>query len=284
MKLSAYALLAAFGICGQVYAQDPTPSPSLPHYDAATTTAALPECVILLHGLARTSKSMEPLAEQLRALQYVVVNMDYPSREFPIATLTEKAIPPALAQCRQHPISGISFVAHSLGGILLRLYLSTQTIPELKRVVMLAPPNKGSEVADNLKNLPPYDWINGPVGDELGTEPTSLPNTLGPVNFDLGVIAGTASINLILSLYLPNPDDGKVSVESTKVEGMRDFIMLPVSHPFIMKDEDAIAQIIHYLQQGKFLHTEDTIEPLPSKAEPPQSQTEQQGVLDVQND
>jgi len=281
MKLSAYALLAAFGICGQVYAQEPAPSPPLPQGATTTTTAALPECVILLHGLARTSKSMEPLEEQLRALQYVVVNMDYPSREFPIATLTEKAIPPALAQCRQYPISGISFVTHSLGGILLRLYLSTQTIPELKHVVMLAPPNKGSEVADNLKNLPPYDWVNGPVGDELGTEPTSLPHTLGPVNFDLGVIAGTTSINLILSLYLPNPDDGKVSVESTKIEGMHDFITLPVSHPFIMKDKDAIQQIIHYLQQGEFLHTPDTTEPSPK---PSTSGAEEQGFLDVQND
>ena len=130
----------------------------------------LPECVILLHGLARTSKSMIPLRDYLQAHHYVVVNVDYPSREFPIATLTEKAIPPALANCREHPISGIHFVTHSLGGILVRQYLSQYKIPELKRVVMFAPPNKGSQVVDKLKNMPPFDWLNGPAGNELGTE------------------------------------------------------------------------------------------------------------------
>lgn len=231
---------------------------------AAEPPAAIPtdypECVILLHGLARTGKSMKPLGDALVKEGYLVVNVDYPSRKYPVATLTEMAIPPALDKCRQYKISGISVVAHSLGGILVRHYLSQQSpsphkIPELKRVVMLAPPNKGSEITDNLRDFAPYEWLNGPAGDELGTEAESVPNTLGPVDFDLGVIAGTTSINLLLSQYLPNPDDGKVSVESTKIEGMRDFITLPVSHPFIMKDDESIAQIIHFLRDGKFLHS-----------------------------
>lgn len=215
------------------------------------------ECVILLHGLARTSESMVPLATQLQAQGYRVVNINYPSREFPIATLAQKAIPPALAQCRAGAAQKIHFVTHSLGGILLRQYLHTHTIPELTRVVMLAPPNKGSEIVDHLKDLPPFAWLNGPAGGELGTDASALPRRLGAVDFDLGVIAGTTSINLLLSLYLPNPDDGKVSVESTKIDGMRDFIALPVSHPFIMKDKTTIAQVIHFLTQGKFLHTPD---------------------------
>jgi len=217
--------------------------------------AALPECVILLHGLARSSKAMLSLNEQLHTNGFLVVNVDYPSSEFPIAILAEKAIAPALANCRQYPISGIDFVTHSLGGILVRQYLSQHKIPELKRVVMLAPPNKGSQVVDNLKGFGPYQWLNGPAGNELGTDPKSVPNTLGAVDFDLGVIAGTTSINLLLSLYLPNPDDGKVSLENTKVEGMRDFISLPVAHPFIMKDKEAMAQTIHFLRTGQFLHT-----------------------------
>lgn len=212
------------------------------------------ECVILLHGLARTNESMLPIAQQLHALHYRVINVAYPSRQFPIAKLADMAIPPALASCREHPIDAIHFVTHSLGGILVRQYLSEHSIPELKHVVMLAPPNKGSEVVDHLKVLPPFEWLNGPAGEELGTDAGSLPNKLGPVNFDVGVIAGTSSVNLLLSLYLPNPDDGKVSVESTKIEGMHDFIALPVSHPFIMKDEKVIDQIIYYLRDGHFAH------------------------------
>lgn len=217
------------------------------------------DCVILLHGLARSSKSMIPLGEQLQAAHYTVVNQDYPSREYTVADLASIAIPPALAECRAQSAQRIHFVTHSLGGIVLRQYLLNNSIPELARVVMFAPPNKGSEVVDHLKYMPGFYLLNGPAGLELGTGENSVPSQLakqGPVTFDLGVIAGTRSINLLLSMHLPNPDDGKVSVASTKVEGMRDFMTLPVSHPFIMKDPTAIAQTLHYLQHGQFLHAE----------------------------
>lgn len=212
------------------------------------------QCVILLHGLTRTSKSMEPLKAALEELNYRVVNMDYPSRQFPVATLSDMAIPPALTRCRAAGSQRIHFVTHSLGGILLRQYLTQHEIPELHRVVMLAPPNKGSEIVDKLGGIPLFTWINGPAGKELGTDEHDLPQQLGTIDFELGVIAGTSTINLVLSLYLPNPDDGKVSVESTKVEGMQDFIALPVSHPYIMKNKNSITQIIHFLQQGRFAH------------------------------
>lgn len=238
--------LAAAALCGCSFTnKPPNIKPSLP---------VTQDCVILLHGLARTSDSMRPMAEALQAQGYRVVNLDYPSRQWPIAVLAQKAIPTALTQCRTQATTRIHFVTHSLGGILLRQYLQQNRITELHRVVMLAPPNKGSEIVDHLKNLPPFDWLNGPAGSELGTSANDLPQQLGAVNFELGVIAGTTSINLLLSLYLPNPDDGKVSLESTKVEGMRDFIALPVSHPFIMKDKDTMAQVIYFLQQGHFLH------------------------------
>jgi hypothetical protein len=246
------------GICSQAAIAD---SSVTLFATSATDKSAQQDCVILLHGLARTSKSMQPLAETLQAANYHVINVGYPSREFPIAQLAELAIPPALAKCREHKPANIHFITHSLGGILLRQYVSNQAIPELKRVVMFAPPNKGSQVVDKLKNVPGFMALNGPAGKELGTDAQSLPNKLGPVTFDLGVIAGTRSINWILSLYLPNPDDGKVSLENTKIEGMRDFISLPVSHPFIMKDKNTIRQSLYYLQLGHFIHDETLLSP-----------------------
>jgi pimeloyl-ACP methyl ester carboxylesterase len=250
MNMSTRLLLACIGIVLFGTVLSSCANNPLAKHDNHNTS----ECVILLHGLARSSTSMEPIAERLHAQHYRVVNVDYPSRQYPIAKLAELAIPPALASCREHPITNIHFVTHSLGGILVRQYLSEHKISELNHVVMLAPPNKGSEVVDHLKALPPFEWLNGPAGEELGTDAASLPNKLGPVNFDAGVIAGTTSVNLLLSLYLPNPDDGKVSVESTKIDGMHDFISLPVSHPFIMKDKAVIDQIIHYLREGHFAH------------------------------
>jgi len=117
---------------------------------------------------------------------------------------------------------------------------------------MLGPPNRGSQVVDKFSNVPGYYLINGPAGMQLGTEETSVPNQLGAANFDLGIIAGTRSINLILSSVLPNPDDGKVSVENTKLQGMADHISLPVTHPMMMNSKTVIDQVKYFLKEGRF--------------------------------
>jgi len=134
----------------------------------------------------------------------------------------------------------------------VRQYLNNHDIKELHRVVMLGPPNQGSEVVDTLRNTPGFEAFNGPAGMQLGTSDADIPRKLGPVDFELGVIAGTQSINLILSLYLPGIDDGKVTVEGAQVEGMKDFIALPVTHPMMMKNADVIAQTLYFLKLGKF--------------------------------
>lgn len=140
------------------------------------------------------------------------------------------------------------------GGILVRLFLKENKRDDIGRVVMLGPPNQGSEVVDHLKNMAGFKLLNGPAGMQLGTGPTDIPKSLGPVNFELGVIAGTRSMNLILSTLLPDPDDGKVSVQSTKVEGMKDFIALPTTHPLMMNNDEVIQQTLFFLKNGKFMN------------------------------
>ena len=183
---------------------------------------------------------------------YRVENVSYPSRKYSVEELSVIAIEGGLTAC---PDTGdIHFVTHSLGGILVRYYLEDNVILKLGRVVMLAPPNQGSEVVDRLRNVPGYKLFNGPAGMQLGTDEKSIPANLGPVHFELGVIAGTKSINPILSQYLPNPDDGKVSVERTRVDGMTDFITVPHSHALIMHADDTIAQTLLFLEIGSFDH------------------------------
>lgn len=215
------------------------------------------DCVVLLHGLARTSASMEKMQHALRRDGYRVVNESYPSRKHPIETLAPLAIDSALEQCGALEDSAqIHFVAHSLGAILLRYYAANRTIDKLGRVVMLAPPNQGSKAADALRGFPGYDWINGPAGSQLGKGEDSVPLALDPPDFEFAVIAGNRTVDPITSAVLPNPDDGKVSVDDTKLAGMTDFALVGVSHAFIMKKGAVIDMVKRYLREGCLTSTD----------------------------
>lgn len=211
---------------------------------------AVADSVILLHGLARSDWSMKKLEKALVKRGYRVQNVGYKSTRGTVEKLSEQAIAPALAACPSG--STINFVTHSMGGILVRQYLRHHDIDKLGRVVMLGPPNKGSEVVDNLRDFPGFHFFHGDAGLELGTGETSVPNRLGHANFDLGIIAGTRSINILLSRMIPGVDDGKVSVENTRLPGMSDHLEMDVTHTFMMRDDKVIEQVIHYLQQGRF--------------------------------
>lgn len=184
---------------------------------------------------------------------FETANVAYPSRRYTIEELAEMAISDGLKACRSNGSTGrVHFVTHSLGGILLRQYLSTREIDELGRVVMLAPPNQGSVAADKLGKIPGYGWLNGPAGRQLGKGEDSVPLKLGPADFELGVIAGSRSIDPITSAVLENPDDGKVSVADTKLEGMDDFIVVKHSHAFMMRMRRPIELTIRFLNSGSF--------------------------------
>lgn len=211
------------------------------------------ECVVLLHGLIRTSASMERMQEALAEAGYETINVEYPSRDHTIEELAPVAVEAGLAGCRAiDGVEKIHFVTHSLGGILVRQYLADKEIPELGRVVMMAPPNQGSIAADRMGHVPGYDWINGPTGRQLGKGEDSVPLKLGPATFELGVIAGNRSIDPITSAVLPNPDDGRVAVEDTKLEGMQDFVVVDHSHAFMMRMKTTIDLTLNFLRTGSF--------------------------------
>jgi len=197
---------------------------------------------------------MDQIAERLQMEGYRVINVDYPSRHKKIEELAKLAVNEGLEFCYKEKENRIHFVTHSLGGILVRYYLSLNEIPELGRVVMLAPPNQGSKVVDKFSWVPGYEMLNGPAGYQLGTDENSVPLKLAPSNFEIGIIAGDRTINLILSTAFDEPNDGKVAVKDTKLEGMKDFLIVHRSHPFIMLSEEVIDQVLHFIQQGYFMH------------------------------
>ena len=172
------------------------------------------------------------------------------------------AVNTGLAECRQVGAERIHFVTHSIGGILLRYAHAESPIPDLGRVVMLGPPNQGSELVDITRDWPTAEIFSGEAGLQLGTDPDSIPTQLGPVDFELGIIAGTGSINFIMSAMLPDPNDGKVSVESTRVDGMDDFLLVGNSHHYITDSDVVIRNTVSFLRTGIFIDSEQQLENL----------------------
>ena len=213
-------------------------------------------CVVLLHGLGRTYRSMYRIEDALRDAGYATISVDYPSQSKPIEALALQAVPEGVAHCRKQGARTIHFITHSMGGLVLRYYLSTHRVPELGRVVMLSPPNQGSEVADALVGTGVYDRVNGPAGGQLVTGPDGIAARLGPVDFPLGIITGNQQtlFDSVLATQIPGANDGKVSVERAKVEGMADFMVLPVTHTFIVNDDEVIGQVLYFLANGSFRH------------------------------
>jgi pimeloyl-ACP methyl ester carboxylesterase len=213
--------------------------------------------VVVLHGIARTWRSMRSLAKFLRSQGYPVLNVGYPSTRISLESLIDHIHRQVVDFNRDHQRK-IHFVGYSLGGLLTRGVINRHRPPNLGRVVQLAPPNQGSEVADFWKKNFLYRWIFGPAGQDLGAEEKSFERILGPVDYELGIIAGTWSWDPISSAMIEGPNDGKVSVESTKVPGLSDHLVLSTSHTLIIYNREAWNQALHFLKLGQFDRTSES--------------------------
>ncbi len=212
------------------------------------------ETVVTLHGLGRTSKMMCQIVPILKQQKYEVENIDYPSKRYPIEQLVESYLKPILDKHRD--AEKIHFVTHSMGGILVRYYLNHFQLENLGYIVMLGPPNQGSELAQFLqtnwltKHF--FKWYFGPAGQQLGIDENSIPLQLDKVDASIGIITGDRNYNPLFRLIMPSPSDGKVSVERAKLDEMQDFRVVSCGHTFITHDKHVISQILHFLRLGTF--------------------------------
>ncbi len=208
------------------------------------------EQVILLHGIARSSSHMDDIERYLESKGYTVFNLDYPSTKHPLNELA--AMVAREIRETMDPSKPVHFVGYSMGGILARIVLNQYRPDNLGRVVQLASPNGGSEVADFLKENWIFETVYGPAGQQLVTNGAGLDELMGKVDYPMGVVAGNASIDPVSSAIIPGEDDGKVSVESTKVIGMRDHITVPANHSFFPQTRSVHEQAYHFLRFGAF--------------------------------
>lgn len=214
---------------------------------------AAQDCVILLHGLGRTSFSMTSMASYLKKSNYIVINKYYPTTRKSIKALAEENVDSMVNECQKYKPTKIHFVTHSLGGIVLRAYLHDNKIPNLGRIVMLAPPNHGSQLADIFHHNIIYQIFAGPAGQEITTKRSNVPNLLNkPVKYQVGVIAGNFNFSPFTRVIFHEENDGKVAVSSTHIAGMKDFIVLPVSHMFMMRNALVMQEVGFFLKKGTF--------------------------------
>lgn len=208
--------------------------------------------VIILHGITRSNKHMQKLATYLQKDGFDVINLSYPSTTHKIEDLT-KIINKEISQ-RTPEKKRIHFIGYSMGGLMVRALIHKYNYKNLGKVVQLAPPNQGSELADFVKNFWPYKKIFGPAGQQLITDQSAVKHIFGEVNYELGIIAGNATIDPISSAIIPGENDGKVAVERTKLEGMKDHIVVSASHTFFPFNKEVQKQTLYFLKNGNFKH------------------------------
>lgn len=212
------------------------------------------KAVILVHGIVRSSKSFHKMASVLRDAGYYVIGFDYPSTRIEIPASAEY-----LHQVVEslEGIDEINFVVHSMGGLVVRAYLKEHADPRIKRMVMLATPNRGARMASLLEKNTLYRTLYGPAGQQLVDDPNGLIATLPTPDFEFAIIAGARGTEEGFNPLIPGDDDGTVSLESALLPGAADCLTVPAMHSFLMNHSEVIAATEHFLKTGALRETGD---------------------------
>jgi pimeloyl-ACP methyl ester carboxylesterase len=209
------------------------------------------EHIVLLHGLARGPWSMWVLARRLEKAGFSTHNLRYPARPRSLEQV-ESAVAEQLSARGLDDVEHLHWVTYSLGGLIARSFLAAAGERHRGRLVMLATPNHGSEIVDAIGHLGIFRLFFGELATQLGTSLDGLPKRLDVPDTEIGVIAGSRWINPVGRWLLDSEHDGSVTVDSTRIEGMTDHIVVRRTHTFLMNGPEVAREAAHFLRHGKF--------------------------------
>ncbi len=212
-----------------------------------------PHVVVLLHGLGRTRGCWHALAARLEHDGYRVVTFGYASTR---GTLSDHAIALDHVLRNLEACETVSFVAHSLGNLVVRRYLDEHPEPlpgepRRGRMVMLGPPNLGAQMARRLKGSGLFRIVAGASGEQLSDHWRDVERSLATPTFEFGVVAGGAG-QTVSNPLIDGDNDLVVSVEETRLPGAADFRHVGVTHTFLPANDKVVDLTVHFLQTGSF--------------------------------
>ena len=207
------------------------------------------ETVVFVHGLWMNGMDMS-------LLEYRFKNCGYSTSRFRYKSISNTPINNAKRLADHIDLitsDQIHFVCHSLGGLIFRHYLHLHPLNKAGKIIMLGTPNQASIAAKTLSHWPGGTKLLGKSIKEGLLGP--LPCWTGKQ--ELGVIAGDLRLGLGLIIpNIPRPNDGTVSVEETRLEGMQDHITLHVSHFGLLFSKEAFIQTRHFIEHAHFIRTQ----------------------------
>jgi len=216
--------------------------------------------VIVLHGLGEGRSSMRPIANHLRkTLDATVLLFGYASTA---ATIEAHGRSLDAVVDSLPPSARISFVGHSLGNLVVRRWMSLADDGDLDRVdrmVMLGPPNRGSDLARQVGGVGVLAaFAEGAARDLVVDWPQVEPQLAMPP-CEFGIVAGGRGDGSGFSPLLDGDDDAIVRVEETRLEGAGDFLLVPVHHAAMLRDDRVKRATERFLKSGRFAAEHEAI-------------------------
>lgn len=230
------SLVALFGACAGACAADDAAA-------MAVKAARQDQTVVLLHGMGRGRASLWVLETRLKTAGFRTVNFPYITHARSLDQLSDDLIK-FIKENVKTPTYCI--IAHSLGNIIVRNSFHRELPPGLKRIVMLAPPNRPADLARAFKDNPVYRWVTGESGQQLASD--EFYKNLPVPTAEFGVIAGDRG----QSITFKEPNDGVITVESTKLDGMKAWVLVHQAHTFIMNSRQAAQLAVRFIEHGDF--------------------------------